>query len=172
MSRVPCKNSGGRNQRRFPPPLPAHSFLIDGEIYDAIRAFAPVSLIGIQPTVVIASPSRGFMTLADLVAAATAKPGTFASAGVGSASHMAAERLRVAAAIDVRHIPFRGAEGLTEVMAGRVDFSAYPIAPASRLSTPENSRCSPSARASVRRCCRTCRQSQRPAIRTPSKNGV
>src|SRR5262249_53924494 len=52
--------------------------------YDAIRAFAPVSLIGIQPTVVIASPSRGFMTLADLVAAATAKPGTltFASAGV------------------------------------------------------------------------------------------
>src|SRR6516164_6480033 len=100
--------------------------------YDAIRAFAPVSLIGIQPTVVIASPSRGFMTLADLVAAATAKPGTltFASAGVGSASHMAAERLRVAAAIDVRHIPFRGAEGLTEVMAGRVDFSAYPVAPA------------------------------------------
>jgi len=100
--------------------------------YDAIRAFAPVSLIGIQPTVVIASPSRGFMTLADLVAAARAKPGTltFASAGVGSASHMAAERLRVAAAIDVRHIPFRGAEGLPEVMAGRVDFSAYPVAPA------------------------------------------
>ena len=100
--------------------------------YDAIRAFAPVSLIGIQPTVVAASPSRGFMTLADLVAAATAKPGTltFASAGVGSASHMAAERLRVAAAIDVRHIPFRGAEGLTELLAGRVDFSAYPVAPA------------------------------------------
>jgi tripartite-type tricarboxylate transporter receptor subunit TctC len=99
--------------------------------YDAIRAFAPVSLIGIQPTVVIASPSRGFMTLADLVAAATAKPGTltFASAGVGSASHMAAERLRVASAIDVRHIPFRGAEGLTEVMAGRVDF-CIPVAPA------------------------------------------
>jgi tripartite-type tricarboxylate transporter receptor subunit TctC len=93
--------------------------------YDAIRDFAPVSLIGIQPTVVVASPSRGFKTVADLVAAAKAKPGTltFASAGVGSASHMAAERLRVAAAIDVRHIPFRGAEGLNEVMAARVDFS-------------------------------------------------
>ena len=100
--------------------------------YDAIRAFAPVSLIGIQPTVVAASPSRGFMTLADLVAAAKVKPGTltFASAGVGSASHMAAERLRVAAAIDVRHIPFRGAEGLNEVMAGRVDFYCIPVAPA------------------------------------------
>jgi tripartite-type tricarboxylate transporter receptor subunit TctC len=41
---------------------------------------------------------------------------------------MAAERLRVAAAIDVRHIPFRGA--LTELLAGRIDFSVYPIAPA------------------------------------------
>jgi tripartite-type tricarboxylate transporter receptor subunit TctC len=100
--------------------------------YDAIRAFAPVSLIGIQPTVVVASPSRAFETVADLVAAAKAKPGslTFASAGVGSASHMAAERLRVAAAIDVRHIPFRGAEGLNEVMAGRVDFYCIPVAPA------------------------------------------
>ena len=100
--------------------------------YDAIRDFAPVSLIGIQPTVVVASPSRDFKTLADLVAAAKAKPGTltFASAGVGSASHMAAERLRVAAAIDVRHIPFRGAEGLNEVMAGRVDFYCIPVAPA------------------------------------------
>jgi tripartite-type tricarboxylate transporter receptor subunit TctC len=100
--------------------------------YDAIRAFAPVSLIGLQPTVVVASPSRAFKTLADLVAAAKAKPGTltFASAGVGSASHMAAERLRVAAAIDARHIPFRGAEGLNEVMAGRVDFYCIPVAPA------------------------------------------
>jgi tripartite-type tricarboxylate transporter receptor subunit TctC len=100
--------------------------------YDAIRAFAPVSLIGIQPTVVVASPSRDFKTLAELVAAAKAKPGTltFASAGVGSASHMAAERLRVATAIDVRHIPFRGAEGLNEVMAGRVDFYCIPVAPA------------------------------------------
>ena len=53
--------------------------------YDAIRAFAPVSLIGLQPTVMVASPSRAFKTLADLVAAAKAKPGTltFASAGVG-----------------------------------------------------------------------------------------
>jgi tripartite-type tricarboxylate transporter receptor subunit TctC len=100
--------------------------------YDAIRAFAPISLIGIQPTVVVASPSRGFKTVADRVAAAKAKPGTltFASAGVGAASHMAAERLRVAAAIDVRHIPFRGAEGLPEVMAGRVDFYCIPVAPA------------------------------------------
>jgi tripartite-type tricarboxylate transporter receptor subunit TctC len=100
--------------------------------YDAIRAFAPVSLISIQPTVLVAAPKDGFKTLAELIAAAKAKPGalTFASAGVGSASHMAAERFRVAAKIDVRHIPFRGAEGLAEVMAGRIDFYNVPVAPA------------------------------------------
>jgi len=66
------------------------------------------------------------------VAAAKARPGalTYASAGIGSASHMAAERLRLAAGIDVQHIPFRGAEGMAEVMAGRIDFYFVPIAPA------------------------------------------
>jgi tripartite-type tricarboxylate transporter receptor subunit TctC len=100
--------------------------------YDAIRDFAPVILIGIQPTVMVASPADGFKTVADLVAAAKSRPGalTFASAGIGSASHMAAERFRVAAHIDVRHIPFRGAEGLAEVMAGRIDFYNVPVAPA------------------------------------------
>ena len=65
--------------------------------------------------------------MADLVSAAKAKPGalTFASAGIGSSSHMAAERLRLAAKIDVRHIPFREG-GLTEVMAGRIDFLFHP----------------------------------------------
>ena len=43
---------------------------------------------------------------------------------------MAAERLRLAAGIDVQHIPFRGAEGMAEVMAGRIDFYFVPIAPA------------------------------------------
>jgi tripartite-type tricarboxylate transporter receptor subunit TctC len=67
----------------------------------------------------------------DLVAAAKAKPGTltFASAGIGSTSHMAGERFRLATGIDVRHIPFREG-GLTEVMAGRIDFYFIPLAAA------------------------------------------
>jgi tripartite-type tricarboxylate transporter receptor subunit TctC len=103
--------------------------------YDALRDFAPVVLFGIQPNVLVVAPSRGFNTVADLIAAAKAKPGSlnFASAGIGSASHMAAERLRLAAGIDVQHIPFRGAEGLTELMSGRIDFYFVPIAPAIAL---------------------------------------
>ena len=68
-----------------------------------------------------------------LIAAAKANPGVlnFASAGLGSASHWAAERLKVAAGINVQHIPFRGpVEAFTEVMTGRVDYYYLPIAPA------------------------------------------
>jgi tripartite-type tricarboxylate transporter receptor subunit TctC len=97
--------------------------------YEEERDLAEVSLLGIQPNVLIASPASGFHTVADLVAAAKAKPGalTFASAGVGSASHLAGERFRVATGIDVQHVPFRGAEGLAEVLAGRVDFYFVPV---------------------------------------------
>lgn len=101
--------------------------------YDPVRDFAPVILFGIQPSVLVAAPSKGFKTTADLVAAAKAKPGAlnYASAGIGSASHMAAERLRLAAGINVQHIPFRGpVEAFAEVMAGRIDFYFLPIAPA------------------------------------------
>ena len=101
--------------------------------YDAIRDFAPVILLGVQPSVLVAAPSKGWKSIADLVAAATAKRGdlTYASAGLGSASHLAAERFRLAANMDVRHIPFRGpVEAFTEVMAGRIDFYFVPLAPA------------------------------------------
>ncbi len=81
----------------------------------------------------VTAPSKGFKTLADLIAAAKAKPGAmnFASAGVGSVSHLAAERFRLSAGIEAQHIPFKGPnEAFTEVMAGRIDFYFLPLAPA------------------------------------------
>jgi tripartite-type tricarboxylate transporter receptor subunit TctC len=99
--------------------------------YDPAKDFVSVAMMGVQPNVLVASIQSGFKTFAELVAAAKAKPGTltFASAGVGSSSHMAGERLRLAANIDVRHVPFREG-GLTEVMAGRVDYYFIPLAAA------------------------------------------
>jgi len=99
--------------------------------YDPVKDFVPVVMFGVQPNVLVASKESGFKTVADLVAAAKAKPSalTFASAGVGSSSHMAGERLRLAANIDVRHVPFRDT-GLTEVMAGRIDYYFIPLAAA------------------------------------------
>jgi tripartite-type tricarboxylate transporter receptor subunit TctC len=113
--------------------LSAHVVLHKSLAYDPVRDFAPIILFGVQPSVLVSAPSKGFKSVADLVAAAKAKPGTlnFASAGIGSASHMAAERLRLAAGIDVQHIPFRGpVEAFTEVIAGRIDYYFLPIAPA------------------------------------------
>jgi len=99
--------------------------------YDPLHDFVPVAMFGSQPNVLVASKQSGFKTVADLVAAAKAKPGTltFASAGIGSTSHMAGERFRLATKIDVRHIPFRE-NGLAEVMAGRIDFYFIPLAAA------------------------------------------
>lgn len=99
--------------------------------YDPIRDFVPVALIGTSPNLLVASAKSGFKTVGDLVAAAKAKPGTltFASAGIGSSSHMAAERFRLAAKIDVRHVPFKEG-GLVQVMAGNIDFYFIPLAAA------------------------------------------
>ena len=99
--------------------------------YDPVRDFIPVVLIGTSPNLLVASAKSGFKTVADLVANAKANPGnlTFASAGIGSSSHMAAERFRLAAKIEVRHIPFREG-GLAQVMAGNIDFYFLPLAAA------------------------------------------
>jgi tripartite-type tricarboxylate transporter receptor subunit TctC len=101
--------------------------------YDTLNDFAAVVPLGKTPTVLVVSPSKGFKTAADLITAAKAKPGAmnFASAGIGSVSHLAAERFRLSAGIDAQHVPFRGPnEAFTELMAGRIDFYFLPLAPA------------------------------------------
>jgi tripartite-type tricarboxylate transporter receptor subunit TctC len=93
--------------------------------FNVLSDFVPVIPFGIQPLVVIASPQK-YKTLGDLIAAGKAKPGSlnYSSAGGGSASHFAGERLRVSAGIQAQHVPFKGAaEAVTEVVAGRIDFS-------------------------------------------------
>jgi tripartite-type tricarboxylate transporter receptor subunit TctC len=101
--------------------------------YDTFNDFAAVVPFGVQPLVLVTAPSKPWKTLGELVAAAKANPGklNFASAGIGAASHLAAERLRLSAGFTAQHVPFRGpVEGLTEVMTGRIDFYFLPVAPA------------------------------------------
>jgi tripartite-type tricarboxylate transporter receptor subunit TctC len=94
--------------------------------YQPARDFAAVIPLGLTPFVLVAPPERGFRTASELVAAAKAKPGAFnfSSPGVGSASHLSAERFRLSAAFAATHVPFKGgAEAMTEVIAARVDFA-------------------------------------------------
>ena len=99
--------------------------------YDPIKDFVHVVLLGTSPNILVASAKSEFKSVQDLVKAAKEKPGTltFASAGIGSSSHMAAERFRLAAKIDVRHVPFKEG-GLVQVMAGNIDFYFIPLAAA------------------------------------------
>jgi tripartite-type tricarboxylate transporter receptor subunit TctC len=94
--------------------------------YDSVNDLIPVASLGQQILVIISSPAKGYKTLGDLIAAAKAKPGAlnYSSAGVGSASHMGAERLLASTGFKAQHIPFKGAaEAVTDVIAGRSDFS-------------------------------------------------
>jgi tripartite-type tricarboxylate transporter receptor subunit TctC len=100
--------------------------------FDTVGDFAGVTPISSTPNVLVISPSKNIKTLQELLAAARAKPGTmnFASAGQGSATHLNAEKFKLAAKIEATNIPFKGsAEAVTEVMAGRVDYYFSPIAP-------------------------------------------
>jgi tripartite-type tricarboxylate transporter receptor subunit TctC len=103
-----------------------------GASYDVTRDFSGVIPFGSVPNVVIIAPSKGIKTLKDMVAAAKAGgmagSMTFSSAGVGSATHLAAERLRVSAGFNATHVPFKGGvEAITEVMTGRVDFACMGV---------------------------------------------
>jgi len=99
--------------------------------YHPGRDFAAVVPLGISPNVLVVAPAKGFKTVGDLVAAAKARPGAlnFSSVGVGSATHMSAERFRASTGIDAVHVPFKGgAEAMSEAIAGRVDFFFGPPA--------------------------------------------
>ena len=99
--------------------------------YHPARDFVAVAALGISPNVLVVSPARRFKTAGDLVAAGKAKPGSlsFSSVGVGTATHLSAERFRFSAGIEAVHVPFRGgAEAMSEVIAGRVDFFFGPPA--------------------------------------------
>jgi len=100
--------------------------------FDTLADFAGVTPISSTPNVLVISPAKNLKTLQELLTAARAKPGSFnfASAGQGSATHLNAEKFKMAAQLQATNIPFKGsAEAVTEVIAGRVDYYFSPIAP-------------------------------------------
>ncbi len=100
--------------------------------FDTERDFSGVTPISSTPNVLVIAPSKNIKTLNELLIAAKAKPGAmnFASAGQGSATHLNAEKFKLASHIEAQNIPFKGSgEAVTEVIAGRVDYYFSPIAP-------------------------------------------
>jgi len=101
--------------------------------YDTARELASALMIGQSADVLIVPPGRGWKTVRDLVAAAKARPGSinYSSAGVGTGTHLNAEKFRLSAGFEAVHIPYKGgAEALADVLGGRVDFYFCPISTA------------------------------------------
>jgi tripartite-type tricarboxylate transporter receptor subunit TctC len=91
--------------------------------YDPAKDFAGIAMIGVVPNVIVIAPSKGIRTAKELAEKAKSGELTYASAGVGSATHWGAERFRLSAGFKGTHVPFRGGPAaLTEVATGRVDW--------------------------------------------------
>jgi tripartite-type tricarboxylate transporter receptor subunit TctC len=101
--------------------------------YDTAHDLAAVVPLGRNANVLLVNPSRGWTSVQDIVAAAKKDPGsiTYGSAGVGTATHISAERFRLSAGIEAVHVPYKGGpEALTDLLGGRIDFYYCPISTA------------------------------------------
>src|ERR1700759_3238499 len=89
---------------------PANPFLYPKLPYDTFKDFAPISLLASSPNILLVRADSPFKTLADVIAAAKAKPGSlsFAYAGTGTSTHLAGELLMSLARIDLNAIPYKG----------------------------------------------------------------
>jgi tripartite-type tricarboxylate transporter receptor subunit TctC len=97
--------------------------------YDAIASFEPVTLIGEIPSVLVVPAGSQWVSVADVVAAAKAKPGslTFGSGGTGTMLHMACELFRVRAGIELLHVPYKGdPPAMQDVIAGHINMMFAP----------------------------------------------
>ncbi|MGZ5160751.1 MAG: Bug family tripartite tricarboxylate transporter substrate binding protein [Burkholderiales bacterium] len=99
--------------------------------YDAVRDFAPISLVVLQPHVLVVHPSVPARSVKELIALAHAQPVklNFASSGSGSLAHLAGEMFKMMGRVDMVHVPYKGAApSLVDLVAGHVHlvFSSSP----------------------------------------------
>ena len=89
--------------------------------YDPIKDFEPIGLVAESPTVLVVNTKAPFKTVPELLAAAKAKPGTinYASAGNGTAPHLAGEMFKIATGVDLVHVSYKGSSpGLMDTIGG------------------------------------------------------
>jgi tripartite-type tricarboxylate transporter receptor subunit TctC len=99
--------------------------------YDAAEDLTAIIPLAKQPTLLFVSAAKGYKSIADFVAAGKKGTMNYGSGGVGNATHLNAERFLLSAGFQAQHVPFKGSpEALTEVLAGRLDFSFSTLLPA------------------------------------------
>jgi tripartite-type tricarboxylate transporter receptor subunit TctC len=108
-----------------PSSLSIMRFLYGSLNYDAMTDFTPISLLGRYPNLIVVPNNSPFKTLRELIDKAKAEPGklTYASPGIGTTPHLAAELFKSMAKIDVTHVPYRGvaAGAMSDLLSNRID---------------------------------------------------
>jgi len=105
-------------------PLAINVGLFDKMPYDPVKDLAPITLAVATPQYLVVNPALPIKSVPEFVAYAknSAHKMSYASIAVGSASHLTMEMLKVAAGVDITHIPYRGAgPAVTDLIAGNVD---------------------------------------------------
>jgi tripartite-type tricarboxylate transporter receptor subunit TctC len=100
--------------------------------YDAQKDLAPITMMGVQPHVVLVHPSVPVKSLQELVAYAKSKPGdlNYASSGNGGPNHLGTELFKLEAGIQMTHVPYKGnGPALTDLLGGQVQLSILTVAP-------------------------------------------
>jgi len=100
--------------------------------YDAVRDFVPIILVATSPNVLVVHPGLPVMSVTELVTLAKSKPGklTYASSGLGSLQHIAAELFKAVANVDIIHVPFKGSgQAVVDLVSGQVDMNFDAIPP-------------------------------------------
>mgnify|MGYP000617679959 CR=1 FL=1 len=103
--------------------LAVNATLIPKLPYDTMKDLAPVTLVGRQPNILVVHPGVPVKTMQDLLDLARAKPGhiTYGSGGIGTASHLATELLKLMTKTDMAHVPYKGlGPALTDLIGGRL----------------------------------------------------
>jgi tripartite-type tricarboxylate transporter receptor subunit TctC len=105
---------------------PTNAFLYPKLPYDTFKDFTPISLLGSSPNILLVRKDSPFKTVADVIAAAKAKPGSlsFGHAGTGSSTHLAGELFKNLAGIDLTPISYKGGlPAINDLLGGQIPLS-------------------------------------------------
>jgi tripartite-type tricarboxylate transporter receptor subunit TctC len=97
--------------------------------FDIVKDFAPIALVDVGAVILVVHPSTGVKSVAELIALAKSKPGEilYASTGIGTAPHLAAELFAMRAGVKIVHVPYQGSpQAVTDLIAGRTSMMFSP----------------------------------------------
>ena len=98
--------------------------------YDPVKDFTAISLVAAAPVALVAHPSAGVGSVAELIARAKAEPGalSFGTAGNGTPGHLTGEMFKTAAGVDLKHVPYKGsAPALSDLIGGQIPLMFDPL---------------------------------------------